>query len=128
MLMRKLFVALGPLLLCLLLCLLFRWMDALLVLNGFWQYLLKGTALGAGMALALPIAGITLKNNGLTGFLFVAAGLLTLLLVWQGLETAGTLHWPALLAVIGISGQAVLAESAFAGYLALTAAFHLKRR
>lgn len=128
MLMRKLFVALGPLLLCLLLCLLFRWMDALLVLSGFWQYALKGAALGAGIALLLPVAGITVKNNGLTVFLFVAAGLLALLLLWQGLETAGKLHWPALLAVIGVSGQAVLLESTFVSYLALTAAFHLRKR
>ena len=128
MLMRKLFVVAGPLLLCLLTCLLFRWLDALSVLGSFFQFALKGVLLGVGLALMLPVSGITYRNTGLTGWLFAAAGLLLATLTLQYLETVGALNWALLRAVIGVNGQVVLAESTAAGFLTLTAAMNVKRR
>jgi len=128
MLMRKLLAVVCPLLLCLLTCVLFRWLDELFSLQPFFQYALKGLLLGLCIALLLPVAGIAVKNTGLTGWLFAACGLLLLTLVYQYLETVGTLHWPGLLAVIGVNGQVVLVESAVAGFLALTAALNVKKR
>jgi len=128
MLMRKLLAAVCPLLLCLLTCVLFRWLDELFAPEPFFQYLLKGVLLGLCVALLLPVAGITVKNTGLTGWLFAAAGLLALTLLYQYLETAGAVHWPAVLTVIGINGQVVLVESTVMSFLALTAALNVKRR
>ena len=128
MLMRKLLVALGPLLLCLLTCALYRWMDAMLTLNSFIQFALKGVLLGVCTALLLPVAGVTHRNTGLTGWLFVAAALLLVTLVLQYLDATGSLHWPVLRAVIGSNGQVVLVESTVMGFLTVTAALNLKRR
>jgi hypothetical protein len=126
MLMRKLLVAVGPPLLCLLTCVLFRWLDELTGITGFIQYLLKGALLGVCLGLVLPVGGITIKNNGLTGWLFAAAGLMTLALSAQYMQTVGALRWPLLDAIITVNGQIVLAESAVTGYLLLTAALNLK--
>ena len=46
-------VVAGPLLLCLLTCLLFRWLDALSVLGSFFQFALKGVLLGVGLGAAI---------------------------------------------------------------------------
>ena len=40
MLLRKLVAALCPLLLCLVLCLLYRWLDGVLAAGLFWSFLL----------------------------------------------------------------------------------------
>ncbi|MCE5343039.1 MAG: hypothetical protein LLF96_05535 [Eubacteriales bacterium] len=128
MLMRKLLVAVGPPLLCLLTCVLFRWLDELTAVTGFIQYLLKGVLLGVCLGLVLPVAGITLKNNGLTGWLFVAAGLTALALTAQYLQTIGLLHWPVLDAIVTVNGQVVLAESTVTGFLLLTATFNGRRK
>ena len=66
MLLRKLTAAFGPLLLCVAVCAVFRWLDGLLAAGLFWSFLLKGAALGAALALALPLAGVKLFTNGLT--------------------------------------------------------------
>ena len=42
MLMRKLLVVLGPLMMCLLTCLIFRWLDGLLAAGNFFLYAIKG--------------------------------------------------------------------------------------
>ena len=42
MLLRKLVAALCPLLLCIVLCLLYRWLDGVLGAGLFWSFLLKG--------------------------------------------------------------------------------------
>jgi hypothetical protein len=128
MLMRKLLVVLGPLLLCLLTCTLFRWLDAMVTLGSFFQFALKGALLGVCVALLLPIAGIACHNTGLTGWLFVTAALLLVILTLQYLDTAGTLRWPLLRAVLGVNGQVVLAESTVLGFTALTAALNVNRR
>jgi hypothetical protein len=128
MLLRKLLVAVGPALLCLLTCILFRWLDEMAGITGFVQYLLKGALLGVCLGLVLPVAGITQKNNGLTGWLFAAAGLLALALVAQYLQTTGSLRWSLLDAIVTVNGQVVLAESAVTGYLFLTAALNLRQK
>ena len=66
MLIRKLLVVLGPILMCLLTCLLFRWLDGLFVTGNFFLYAIKGISLGLCVALLLPVAGISaLKPQGL---------------------------------------------------------------
>jgi len=120
MLLRKLVAALCPVLLCLLCCILFLWLDGLLQAGNFFLFLLKGLLLGCIVGLLLPVAGITTRNNGLILWLFVAAGLLLLLLLYQYLETMHVVNWPVLKALITINGQVVLAEGTVAGFLLLT--------
>ena len=128
MLMRTIVAVLCPLLLCLVTCVLYRWLDGLLAQGGFFLFLLKGILLGVCVALLLPLAGISARNNGLIRLLYVAAGLLLLFLVYQYLETVGAVHWPALKAIISINGQVILIEGTVMGYLALTAFLNRKRR
>ncbi len=120
MLLRKLVAALCPLLLCLLTCALFRWLDSLLPAGNFLLFLLKGLLLGFCVALLLPVAGIGTRHNGLIPWLFVAAGVLALLMLYQYLETVGVVSWPALKALISINGQVVLVEGTVTGFLLLT--------
>lgn len=128
MLMRRLAAVLIPIILCLLTCLAFMWLDIWLPQGSFFQYALKGVCLGLCVAFALPAAGITAKNTGLTGMLYIGAGLLLLTLVYQYLETVGAVHVPALRATLSINGQVVLIESTVMGYLALTATLNRRRK
>ena len=127
MLMRKLLVVLGPGLLCVVTCALFRWLDGVMEAGSFFLFMLKGVSLGACVALLLPVAGIRVKTTGLTPLLFVAAALLFVTLLYQYLETVGVLNWPILRAIISINGQVVLVESVIMGYLTLTAFLCRKR-
>jgi len=124
MLLRKLLVVVGPLLLCLITCTLFKWLDALLTTGDFFLYMLKGVTLGVCVALMLPVAGLSLRGTGLTQWMYAAAGLLLLTLLYQYLETLHVVDWPALRAMISINGQVVLVESTVMGYLTLTAVFN----
>lgn len=121
MLLRKLAAALGPLLLCLVVCAAFRWVDGLLGAANFSAFLLKGLLLGLCLALVLPLAGVSARTNGLVPWLFAGAGLLLILLAYQYLETSGVLHSALLLNLISINGQVVLVESTVMGYLCATA-------
>ena len=56
MLLRRLVAALGPLLLCVLVCAVFRWLDGMIGAASFLAFLLKGALLGAALALTLPLA------------------------------------------------------------------------
>ena len=56
MLLRRLVAALGPLLLSVLVCAAFRWMDGMIGAASFLAFLLKGALLGAALALTLPLA------------------------------------------------------------------------
>lgn len=127
MLMRKLMAALCPLLMCLLTCVVFRWLDSVMAAGSFLLFLLKGLLLGACIALLLPVGGIATRSGGLTPMLYVAAGLLAALLLYQYLETVGAVHWAALKAILSINGQVVLVESAAAGFLAVTATLNRRR-
>jgi len=126
--MRKLLVVVAPALLCVLVCALLRWTDELMLSGGFWQYLLKGLVLGVCAALVLPAAGISTVNNGLTAWLFAAAGLLLMALAAQYLQTAGLLRQAVLAAVTAVNGQVVLAEGTLAAFSLVTALLHLRRR
>lgn len=127
MLLRKLVAAFCPLLLCLVVCVVYRWLDGVLAAGLFWSFLLKGVLLGAAAALILPCAGIRCFTNGLTRWLFLGAGVLLALLMYQYLETIGTVHSQLLLTVLTVNGQVVLVESALMGCMALTALMNPKR-
>lgn len=127
MLLRKLVAALTPLLLCLLTCVLFGWLEGLMDQRSFFLFALKGLLLGCCIALILPVAGMTCHSNGLIHWLFVAAGTLFLLLTYQCLETVGAVHWPVLKSLISINGQVILVESTVMGFLLLTAVLNRNR-
>ena len=128
MLLRRLVAALGPLLLCVLVCAVFRWLDGMIGAASFLAFLLKGALLGAALALALPLAGIRARTNGLTGWLLLGAGILAVALAYQYLETEGLVSVPVLRAVLSINGQVVLTEGAALGYLCTTAVLYRPRR
>ncbi|MEG2703203.1 MAG: hypothetical protein RSA65_11335, partial [Clostridia bacterium] len=73
MLLRRLVAALCPLLLCMLTCVLFRWLDGLLGASAFFSFLLKGLFTGLCLALVLPLSGIRLRTNGLMPCLLIGA-------------------------------------------------------
>ena len=126
MLLRKLVAAFAPLLICAAVCLVFRWIDGLLGSGSFWAFVLKGLLLGAALAVSLPAAGVKAHTNGLAGWMLAGAAVLCAVLIYQYLESAGTLHVPVLRSILGLNGQVVLVESAAAGYL--TAAGLIYRR
>ena len=134
MLMRKLFVVVGPLLLCLLTCLLFRWLDALSGLGSFFQFALKGVLLGVGLALMLPVGGISHRNTGLTGWLFAAAGLKYVLLVTVLLAPGTLLYfWSRREQNLQVFTRAELTEACFpnqdvAGRTVDSHVSHLRRK
>ena len=126
MLLRRLVAALCPLLLCLLTSIIMRWLDGLLP-SGFFLYALKGLALGGAIGLLLPVAGISTRSNGLIRWLYIAAGILLLFLLYQYLETTGAVRWPILKSLISINGQVILVESAMTGFLLMVAALNSRR-
>lgn len=128
MLLRKLVVAVCPLLMCLLACIFFRWLDSLPSLPQFFVFAFKGLLLGACVALLLPLAGIRCQNNGLVRWLFVAAGVLFLFLLYQYLETMRVVDWPALRTLVSINGQVILVESTVMGFLTVTALMNRTRK
>ena len=127
MLLRKLVAALCPLLLCLLTCGIFQWLDGLIPAGDFFSFLLKGLLLGACVALLLPVAGISSKTNGLAGWLFAAAGILLLVVLYQYLETIRFIHWPVLRALLSINGQVIWVECTIVGFLLVTAFLNRNR-
>ena len=127
MLLRKLVIIFCPLLLCLLLCAVFGWLDGLIGTDAFPPYALKGLLLGACIGLMLPVSGITSRTNGLARWIYAAVGLLALLLTYQYLETINVVHWPVLRSLIPINGPVVLAESAVTGFLLVTAVINGRR-
>lgn len=128
MLLRRLVAALGPLLLCVLVCAAFRWLDGWMGAASFLAFLLKGALLGVALALTLPLAGVRARTNGLTGWLLLGAGILAAALAYQYLETEGLISMPVLRAVLSINGQVVLTEGAALGYLCTTVALYRPRR
>ncbi len=128
MFLRKAWVALGPALLCLATCVLFRWMDLWFAEGSFFLYVLRGVLIGLCLALLLPVSGLSIRNNGLTGMLYVAAGLLLLALTYQYLENARVVSLPALRNLISINGQVLMVEGAAFGYTLLAAMLNPRRR
>ena len=127
MLLRKLLVAFGPLLLCAVVCAVFRWLDGLLGAGAFWAFSLKGAALGAALALIMPVAGVRARTSGLTGWLLLGAGALLAAIICQYLESNGAVHWPVLASLLPFNGQIVLVESAVMGYMTMLACWHRRR-
>ena len=127
MLLRKLVAGLAPLLLCLLTCAFFHWLDNRMPGGGFLPFALKGFVLGLCVGLLLPVAGITARTNGLARWLYVAAGILSLLLFYQYLEASRIVHWPILESLITINSQVIFAESTVVGFLLLTAFLNRNR-
>lgn len=91
----------------------------------FFQFALKGILLGVGLALMLPVGGISHRN---TGWLFAAAGLLLATLTLQYLETVGKLNWALLRAVINRKRAGGAGGKHGGGVSDLTAALNLKHR
>lgn len=121
MLLRKLVAALCPLLLCLVLCLLYRWLDGVLAAGLFGSFLLKGLLLGVALALIIPLAGLRCHAKGLQPWLYVGAALLGVTLGYQYLETIGAVHSQLLLSLFTLNGQVILVEGAAAGFMTVTA-------
>ena len=95
--------------------------------HAFFLFLCKGLLLGCFLALFLPVAGISTKNNGLVPWLYIAAGLLALLLLLQYLETIHVLRWALLHSLIAINSQVILVEGAGVGFLLLTGLINRKK-
>ena len=127
MLLRKLTVAFAPLLLCIVVCTAFRWVDGLWGSGSFLAFAAKGVLLGAALALVLPAAGVRVHTNGLTGWLFVGAAVLLGALVYQFMETTGRVHVPMLQSVMAFNGQVVLVEAAAMGYMTMTGLLYRRR-
>lgn len=127
MLLRKLVVALCPLALCGLVCALFRWVDGWLGSAAYAAFVIKGAALGASLALTLPISGVRAHTNGLAGWLLAGAALLAAALIYQYLEATGAVSVPVLRALLTVNGQVVLVESAAMGYLTAAGLWYRRR-
>lgn len=113
MFLRKLTVMVAPLLLALLICLLLPVMNGL----GFWSNVLKGAAMGIGLALLLPIAGAGKRREPFAGLMWIPALLLVAVVAYQYLNSIGSLSLPVLDMLSTRDGQVVLAECAFAAYM-----------
>lgn len=124
MFLRRLLVVAGPALLCLVTCILFRWMDMWFAEGSFFLYLLRGVLIGLCLALVLPIAGLSLRSTGLAGMLYFAALLMALLLSYQYLESVRAVSLPVLRALIAVNGQVLMVEGAVLGFTLLTAMLH----
>lgn len=127
MLLRKLVAALGPLLVCTVVCMAFRWLDGLLGAGAFWSFALKGALLGAALALVLPLSGVKARTTGLTGWLLLGAGIVLACVVCQFLQSTGAVRWPVLAALLPFNGQVVLVEGAAMGYMTAAALWYRRR-
>lgn len=127
MLLRKMLVALGPLILCAVVCAVFRWMDGLMGAGAFWAFALKGGLLGMALALVLPLSGVRARTTGLTGWLLAGAALLLAAMVYQYLESTNAVHWALLSTLLPFNGQVVLVEGAAAGYMTAAALWYRRR-
>lgn len=113
MFLRKLTVMVVPLILCWVLCVLFPLLNGL----GFWSNVIKGVALGAALALLLPLSGASRRREPFAGLMWVPTLLLILTVCCQYLSSANILQVPVLNVLATTNGQIVLIESTFAGYM-----------
>lgn len=127
MLLRKLMVAVCPLILCVVVCSVFKWLDGWLGSTAYAAFVLKGVLLGVALAMVLPIAGVHARTNGLCGWMLAGAAVLGAALLYQYLETNGLVHAPIISALMTINGQVVLVESAAMGYLTAAGLWYRKR-
>ena len=115
MFLRKLTVIIVPLLLMTGMCLLLPMMNGL----GFGSNVLKGLALGVGLALLLPVSGAGRKREPFAGLLGVPVLLGVAVVVYQHLASIGAVHLPVLQMLETTDGQVVLVECAFIDYMAV---------
>lgn len=128
MLLRKLTAAFAPLMMCLVMLAIYRWLDSLMGAQMFFSLLLKGLLLGAVLAVALPAAGLKSYHNGLTGWLYLGAGLFFALLVLQGLRFYGVIRLDISLLLLDTNPMVTLVEAAVMSFMALTAFLNRKRK
>lgn len=123
MLLRKLTAAFAPLVVCLAVLAVYRLLDGFLSAENFFSLFIKGALLGLTLALVLPAAGLRYRTIGLTLWLYIGAGVLGLLLVYQALQSFQVirLHIPLLL--LDKNPMVTLVESAVMTYMLLTAVF-----
>lgn len=126
MFLRKLVAAVCPLLYCILLGIVFRWLDGLRWLNPFWGYALKGLLLGVALSLILPAGGVSSRMNGLQPWLLGGAGLLVGLMLLEYLSFSGVIR-STLLTLMGVEPQLVLAEGAAVGFMLVTVFLNRRR-
>ncbi len=113
---RKLVVIFVPLALAAVLCRVLPLLDGL----GFFSNVLRGALLGGALALLLPLSGAGKRKEPFGYLLWVPALLLALAVVYQ--YGAATLGWrtPVLSLLSTQSGQVILVECAFVGYMTVT--------
>jgi len=126
MFLRKLVAAVCPLLYCILLSIVFRWLDGIRWLNAFWGFAVKGLLLGVALALILPAGGVSSRMNGLQPWLLGGAGLLVGLILLQFLAFTGVVHI-VLLDLLGLNPQVVLVEGAAVGFMLVTVFLNRRR-
>lgn len=113
MFLRKLMVMVLPLVLVFALCLVMPLVSGL----GFFANVLRGLLLGVGLALLLPLSGAGRKKEPFAGLLWVPTALLAFTVMYQYLSAIGAMNVPVLSVLSTTSGQVVLVECAFIGYM-----------
>lgn len=113
MFLRKLMVMVLPLALVFALCLVLPLLGGL----GFFANVLRGLLLGVGLALLLPLSGAGRKKEPFAGLLWVPTALLVFTVLYQYLSAIGVMNLPVLAVLTTTSGQVVLVECAFIGYM-----------
>jgi len=112
--LRKLTVLVVPLLLLAAVCLLLPLLTPL----GFAGAALKGLLAGTALALLLPLSGASRRREPFAGLLWLPALLTLALLVCQYLLLGGT-DIPVMRALATSDSEVVLAEGAFAAFMAV---------
>lgn len=113
MFLRKLMVIVLPLVLCAALCTLLPTLNGL----GFWSNVLQGILLGGVMALLLPLSGASKRKEPFAGLLWIPMLLLVVTVIYQYLSAMGMWATPALAFLTTNSGQTVLVECMFIGFM-----------
>lgn len=114
MFLRKLCVVVLPLVMTILLCLVFPLLDGI----PFWTEVFKGVLLGAALALVLPLCGATKKREPFAGLLWAPFVTLVMVVLSQYLAVIG-ISVPLMDMFRTGSGEVILVECAFAGFLAV---------
>lgn len=127
MLLRKMTAAFAPLVMCLAMLTIYRWLDGLMGAQMFFSLLAKGMLLGILLAASLPAVGLKCYHNGLTGWLYLGAGFFLLLLILHGLRFYGVIHLEIPLLLLDTNPMVTFTESAIMSFLALTAYLNRKR-
>lgn len=112
MFLRKLCVAVLPLVMTALLCLVFPLMEGF----PFWTEAFKGVTLGAMLALVLPLCGATKKREPFSGLLWIPLATLVVTVLSQYLAVIG-IELPLLVMLRTGDSNVILVECAFIGFL-----------